>query len=71
MESWRGSGGCLQSLVSQDCQDRFHWLRGLLFVVLAFPAHRLAHGLVGLGASVTSQQPPIGDAIAHHFVFFR
>eukprot|EP00983_Pelagomonas_calceolata_P063695 1147834-Pelagomonas_calceolata.AAC.6 len=45
MESWRGSGDCLQSLVPQDCQGRFHWLGGPPFVVLAFPAHRPAHGL--------------------------
>eukprot|EP00983_Pelagomonas_calceolata_P074151 1152439-Pelagomonas_calceolata.AAC.2 len=33
--------------------------------VPAFPAHRLAHGLVTLGASVTSQKPPTKAAIAH------
>eukprot|EP00967_Tisochrysis_lutea_P005271 scaffold6275_cov20-Tisochrysis_lutea.AAC.2 len=37
---------------------------GLLFVP-AFPAHRLAPRLVGLDASVASQQPPIEDNIAH------
>eukprot|EP00983_Pelagomonas_calceolata_P032167 1009906-Pelagomonas_calceolata.AAC.2 len=30
-----------------------------------FPAHRLAHGLVGLGAFVASLQPPIEDTIAN------
>eukprot|EP00983_Pelagomonas_calceolata_P023465 739018-Pelagomonas_calceolata.AAC.1 len=36
-----------------------------LFALPVYPAHRLAHELVGLGAPVTSQRPPIDDAIAH------
>eukprot|EP00983_Pelagomonas_calceolata_P002820 93070-Pelagomonas_calceolata.AAC.1 len=32
---------------------------------LVFKGHRLAHGLVGLGAAVASLQPPIEDALAH------
>eukprot|EP00983_Pelagomonas_calceolata_P060120 1146234-Pelagomonas_calceolata.AAC.3 len=45
-----------QSLVLQG-QGHLHRLGSLWFVVTEF-AHRLAHGLVGLGASVRSQRPP-------------
>eukprot|EP00983_Pelagomonas_calceolata_P053861 1143458-Pelagomonas_calceolata.AAC.1 len=64
MESWRGSGGCLQSLVSQDCQGRFRRLGGVLFVP-AFPTYRLEHELEGPCATAASLQLPNEDAIEH------